>query len=288
MTQLIDNYIRHLRTERGLAEQTIEAYRRDLDKLVAWCLDAELDAVSLSRSDLSEFVMTLRYAGLSPASIDRIVAGVRGFYKFLVREGVLRHDPTEFLQMPEKERYIPRFLNRDEVVQLIEAAETPEERAVLDLLYATGIRVSELCGLSVSDLHDGYIKVAGKGSKERLVPCGREALSSVRSYLAAVHLGPPPPDVRLFDLSRGDVWRLVRRVAARAGLEGVSPHTLRHTCATHLMQSGRIDIRFVQQMLGHASVSTTQVYTHVTSDALKENYMRFHPRAGGSRPRPAV
>jgi integrase/recombinase XerD len=292
------SWLDHLRVERGLAENTLLAYERDLRALEAHAEARGRSLVDLGQADLAEFVGSLRDRGLGPRSQARHLFAARGFYRFAMREGLVARDPTENLRPPKAFRALPRYLTPTQVETLLAAPDvtTPvglRDRAVLEVMYATGLRASELTGLTTVgvDLELGVVRVLGKGRKERLVPLGRQARRWVKRYLAEVRedlvrgRGQGRPSPLLFLSSRGGrlspagLWGLVRRHAVAAGIEKVlTPHVLRHSFASHLLERGA-DLRALQAMLGHADISTTQIYTHVTRERLRQLYDRFHPRA---------
>lgn len=290
----IDAYLDHLRVERRLAGLTIESYSRDLAGLARFAEATQAAVEQLSRQDLEAFVRDLMSAGLSPRSTARAVACVRGFYRFLVLDRRLEASPADDLRAPRAWPALPRFLSLDEVDRLLAAPDvsTPlglRDRALIELLYATGLRVSELVGLRVADLNleAGYLTCTGKGDKQRLVPVGDQATAWVQRYLADARrlllAGRPSP--RLFlnarggSLSRVGFWKILKGYGIAAGLpRGLSPHVLRHSFATHLLDRGA-DLRAIQMMLGHADLSTTQIYTHVLDARMRTLYERFHPRA---------
>jgi integrase/recombinase XerD len=287
-------YLDHLRIERGLAENSLLAYRRDLRKLEAWADARPCPLLELRQADLSEFMASLRQGGLSPRSISRLVHALRGFFRFAVREGRLARDPMENLRAPKAFKALPRFLTPSQVEALLKApdTETPlglRDRALLETMYATGLRASEVTALKPQDvdLQVGLLVAFGKGSKERLVPLGREAQAWVKRYLQQVRpglVGGRSTAVLFVNnrggrLSRMGLWSIVRRHAITAGVERtLSPHVLRHSFASHLLERGA-DLRALQAMLGHADISTTQIYTHVSQERLRQLYDRFHPRA---------
>jgi len=287
-----EEYLDHLRVERGLAPNSILAYGRDLARLARFAGSRGGDAARLRQQDLSEFIGSLRAEGLSARSTARAVHALRGFYRFLVREGRLQDDPMENLRAPRSFRPLPRYLSPAQVEALLGAPRTDSplgvrDRAILEVLYATGLRASELIGLRVADvdLEVGILTCFGKGRKERLVPLGSEACSWVRRYLAEVRVRHARPAPILFlsqrgrRLSRMGLWGIVRRHAVTAGVQAVlTPHVLRHSFATHLLERGA-DLRALQAMLGHADISTTQVYTHISRERLRRIYDQFHPRA---------
>lgn len=291
---LIREYLAHLEVERGLSPNSRESYRRDLRRLREWADAQGKPVASLGRSDLSGWMRELAHKGLSPSSIARMVSAATGFYRFLQRDGHIRINPTENLAMPRRAQKLPRHLTEEEIERFLAVPNTeqPEgvrDRAILELLYATGVRVSELAGLQLDqvDLEQGLLRCRGKGSKERLVPVGKSALRWLERYL---HLWPRAGVAgkrqplfltnRREAITRAWVWSLVTDCARRAGLRDVSPHTLRHTFATHLLEHGA-DTRSVQTLLGHSDLATTQIYTHITNLRLRASYERHHPRARG-------
>jgi integrase/recombinase XerD len=290
----VAEYLGALRSERGASRNTLAAYGRDLADFHGFLRTRRLDPGAATPDDLVSWLERLRARGLAPASVARRLSAVRGFYRHLVREDQARRDPTEHLDAPRASRPLPRALSRESATALVEAPDTRRpagvrDRAVLELLYATGMRASECLGLRLEDLNlaAGYVICTGKGSRQRLVPVGAEALEWVRRYLRDVRPGHTRrrDAGRLFvnprggPLSRQSLWTLVRRAAAAAGLRRrVSPHMLRHSFASHLLEGGA-DLRAVQAMLGHADISTTQIYTHLPSSTLKRMYLAYHPRA---------
>jgi integrase/recombinase XerD len=291
---LVEAYLDHLRVERRLAAHTLESYARDLSGLMAYAAGAGTAVESLDRHALEAFVREQRGRGLSPRSVARAVAAVRGFYRFLVLDRTIAGNPADDLQPPRAWPALPTFLSIDEVDTLIAQPDLSttlgvRDRAMIELLYATGLRVSELVGVKLADLHldEQYLTCVGKGSKERLVPIGEQAAGRIRTYSAQARRellkGRASP--RLFlnarggPLSRVGFWKILKRYALEAGLpRTLSPHVLRHSFATHLLERGA-DLRAIQLMLGHADLSTTQIYTHVLEARLRTVYDRFHPRA---------
>jgi len=287
-------WLDHLRVERGLAENTLAAYERDLAELERFAEDRGLRVLDLGQAEVVEFLGSLRGRGLGPRSQARHHFSARAFFRFALREGLVQRDPTENLRPPKTFAPLPRFLTPAQVEALLAAPDTTtpiglRDRAVLEVMYATGLRASELTGLTVegADLQLGLVRVLGKGRKERLVPLGREARRWVKRYLSQVRggLAGERPGEILFLSARGErlsptgLWGLVRRHAVAAGVEKVlTPHVLRHSFASHLLEHGA-DLRALQAMLGHADISTTQIYTHVTRERLRQVYDRFHPRA---------
>jgi integrase/recombinase XerD len=287
-------YLDHLRVERALAPNTIEAYSRDIARLAAFARRRRRELVGLKQREIADFIGSLRDAGLSVRSVARAVHAIRGLYRFAVREGRLAADPMENLRAPKAFATLPRFLSVEQVDGLLSAPDTSSplglrDRAILEVLYASGLRVSELIGLRARDvdLELGILTAFGKGSKERLVPVGSSACGWVSRYLAEVRprllKGKEAPQLFLSNrggkLSRMGLWGIVRRHAVSAGVQRVlTPHVLRHSFATHLLERGA-DLRSLQAMLGHADISTTQIYTHITRERLRKIYDQFHPRA---------
>ena len=296
MRDVIREYLTYCRVEKGLAPNSIDSYGTDLARLRDWAVKNDLDIAKLTRQDLREWLIDLAAEKLGESSKRRMVSAVRGFYKFLMFEGHLEKNPADDLVSPNKGVYLPRFLNSSEIDMLLSAPDLTTEnglrdRAVLELMYACGLRVSEVVHLKVADidLDSGILTTMGKGSKTRRVPVGTSAVEWVKSYLAVRRKQENLDIENLFILESGRpltrqlIHSFIKTYAAKCGFDGVSPHTLRHSFATHLVQNNA-DIRSVQQMLGHADISTTQIYTHITSTQLKKNYDRFHPRAtGGSK-----
>ena len=289
----VDAYLDHLRVERRLARLTVESYSRDLAALARFAESSGRRVEELSRQDLEAFVRGLMSSGLSPRSTARAVACVRGFYRFLVLDRRLETSPADDLRAPRAWPALPKYLSPEEVDRLIAAPDVAvplglRDRAMIELLYATGLRVSELVGLGAADLNldAGYLTCTGKGGKQRLVPMGDQAVSWVRRYARegrpAIAGGRSAS--RLFVNARGGMlsrvgfWKILKGHAVRAGLSrAVSPHVLRHSFATHLLDRGA-DLRTIQMMLGHADLSTTQIYTHVHEARLRAIYDQFHPR----------
>jgi integrase/recombinase XerD len=295
------DFLAYLEFERGLSRNTLEAYRSDLLQLGDRLQRAGVDVLSAQHADLAGFLAELAAGdenrpAVAPATLQRKAACLRSFYRHLRREQLLEHDPTADLRAPRKSQRLPKVLSRDEVAKLLATPKGTDpaalrDRALLELMYACGLRASEAIDLDVADvdLRNGVLRARGKGSKERLVPVGREAVVAVSRYRdrgrpALVGLRDEP---RLFvnrrgaGLTRQGLYKIVQRHARAAGLgDRMSPHTLRHTFATHLLAGG-CDLRSVQEMLGHADIATTQMYTHLSADRLKDVYFKAHPRATG-------
>jgi integrase/recombinase XerD len=294
---LVLDFVAHLEFERGLSRNTLEAYRSDLLQFGRFLDDRGLTALSAAPADVADFLASLGGSDggtASPATVHRKSACLRSFYRHLRREELLEADPTTELARPRRGRRLPQVLARGEVGRLLESPKGTEpidlrDRALLELMYACGLRASEATGLAVTDvdLDELVLRAHGKGSKERLVPVGRTAADAVRRYLerGRPQLAGSGVEACLFvnfrgrALTRQGLYKIVRRHAEAVGLgDRMSPHTLRHTFATHLLAGG-CDLRAVQEMLGHADVATTQLYTHLSSERLKDVYFRAHPRA---------
>lgn len=294
MSDSIGPFLDHLAIERGLSPRTLDAYGRDLLKLLTF-----LESRGITRPaeatprDLREFVYHLKDQGLQATSIRRHLSAIRTYYGFLTAEGLAVTDPTERLEAPGVWRRLPEVLSRQEIERLLEAPNLGDrlywrDRALLEFAYASGVRVSELIALTIRDLDldEGFALVMGKGAKERLVPVGQSALRAIRVYLRELRpnlergkgKGVVFLNNRGTPLSRMGVWKILRTHVERAGIKKrVTPHTLRHTFATHLLEGGA-DLAAVQEMLGHADISTTQIYTHVDREYLRDVHRQFHPR----------
>ena len=293
---LVDSYIRHLTIERGLAKNTISAYRRDLRRYLDYLEDRGIESIDqITEMTVQDFSTRLvSKHGLSATSVARVLAGVRGLHKYWLLENLTKADPSATVKPPRAPRRLPKAITVTQVEDLLNAVSGDDpvavrDRAILELLYATGARITEVVSLDLDDLVDPtLLRVLGKGSKERIVPVGRFAQSALEAYLVrtrpllAVN-GKGTPALFLNQrggrLSRQSAWQIIHDAAEAANLPGeISPHTLRHSFATHLLEGGA-DVRVVQELLGHSSVATTQIYTLVTVDALREVYATAHPRA---------
>jgi integrase/recombinase XerD len=290
----LESFRDFLALESGHSANTVEAYLRDLRRMGDFAASRGIrDPARLTRVQLREFVFLLKDLGLSPSSIRRSVSAIRTYYGFLLGEGRVKDDPSDRLESPRRGRVLPETLSVSEVEALLASPKVEQplawrDRSLLELAYGAGLRVSELCSLRLTDLllTENLIRVFGKGSKERLVPIGRSVIGAVSVYL---HTMRPELDrgkskgrvllnARGEPLSRVGAWGVVKRAAERAGItKRVTPHTLRHTFATHLLEGGA-DLRAVQEMLGHADLSTTQIYTHVDREYLRSVHKQFHPR----------
>ncbi len=298
MQGTISAFLSYLRVEKGLADNTVMAYGRDLRKFAGFASRQDLQLGAIRRDDILDFLAGLYRQGLDSRSVARHLVTLRNFFRFAQSEGAVSSDPTLNLESPKLRKTLPGYLRLEEVDRLLAQPDVRRplgmrDKAILELLYSTGLRVSELTGLRVGDLEMrmGCLRCIGKGNKERLVPVGRQALAAVQQYLEEVRsrllrgrrtAGPVP---YLFlnrlggKLSRVSVWKILSAYGRRAGLRAkLTPHKLRHSFATHLLERGA-DLRSVQLMLGHADISTTQIYTHVIEERLKHIYKAHHPRA---------
>jgi integrase/recombinase XerD len=287
---LVKEYLTYIQVEKGLARHTLESYARDLARLDALAAKSGKSVAELTRPDLRKWIAQLSREGLAPSSVARAVSAARGFFRFLMLDQHLKQNPAEDLDTPQRFSYLPRFLTEEEIDRLfsmpdVSTEEGIRDRAMLELMYAAGLRVSELVSLKQSelDIHGGVVNCHGKGSKERRVPVGKSSIHWLQQYTAVkagygqsrfpnlfLHRGKP--------MTRQFAWSMIRNYAIQIGLENVSPHTLRHSFATHLLQHGA-DSRSVQALLGHADISTTQIYTHITDRHLRTAYDNHHPRA---------
>ncbi len=295
ITATISSFLTHVRVEKGLSSNTVSAYRRDLVKFAEFARKRKLSLKSVSRDDLVDFLAALYRQNLDSKSVARHLVTLRNFFRFAQIQEHIAEDPSVNLESPKIRRSLPGYLRLEEVERLLNQPDmkTPlglRDRAMLEVLYSTGLRVSELIGLRVSDLDTrvGNVRCIGKGDKERIVPVGKKALTIVEKYLRDARprlLGKAPGSPALFvnrrgaPLSRVGVWKILSAYGRRAGMRvALTPHMLRHSFATHLLERGA-DLRSVQLMLGHADISTTQIYTHVVEERLKQIYKAHHPRA---------
>ena len=291
--QLLEAFLDSVWAERGLSENTLNSYRYDLQRLAAHLRRRERTLASATREDLLGYLASQVEEGRSPRSLSRYLSGFRQFYRWLLREGRITEDPSALIDSPRLGRGLPKALGEDQVEALLEAPDTDRplglrDRAMLELMYATGLRVSELVRLELVglNLNQGVVRVTGKGGKERLVPLGEEAMAWLRRYLAEARpellRGGESAEVfvtaRRSGMTRQAFWHAVRKYARAAGVtQAVSPHMLRHSFATHLLNHGA-DLRVVQLLLGHSDLSTTQIYTHIAREGLKQLHRKHHPR----------
>lgn len=292
----IEDYLSYIRIERGLSDNTLISYRRDLMNYGEFMkeLRHKENWQTVERPDIIAFLVKLKGEEKSAATIARFTSSIRSFHQFLIRDHVTDHDPTLQIETPKKSRTLPNVINMEDIDLLLSyTGEKPLElrnKAMLETMYATGIRVSELISLELADLHlnMGFVRCIGKGNKERIIPIGDYAKSAIETYIQKArpkllkrNLDEPALFVNNHGnpLSRQGFWKILKSIAKEVGLtKEITPHTLRHSFATHLLENGA-DLRAVQEMLGHADISTTQIYTHVTKTRLNEMYKQFHPRA---------
>jgi integrase/recombinase XerD len=289
---LLDTFIDHLWLEDGLSKNTLESYRADLSHFNLWLSKQKSELLSANQADIQQY-LAVKFPQSKPRSISRLIASLRRFYRYALRENLIKTDPTLQIESPKLPRSLPKSLNEQEVEDLLNAPNTLDsiglrDRAMLELLYASGLRVSELVGVKVNEVstQDGVVRVTGKGSKTRLVPMGQEAADWIDQYLKKSR--PEILQKRMSDalfvtarasaMTRQAFWYLIKRYALLAGIsKHMSPHVLRHAFATHLLNHGA-DLRVVQMLLGHADISTTQIYTHVARERLKQLHSVHHPR----------
>lgn len=291
--RILKEYNQYLRLEKGLSKNTCEAYLRDLEKLIIFLIPIGKDFLDCSLEDLESFAASLCDVGIHPRSQARIISGIRSFYHFLIMEEYIAKDPTELLEGPKIGFHIPQVLTLDEIDQIINAQdlsknEGQRNRAILETLYSCGLRVTELCTLKLSDLffEEGFIKVEGKGSKQRLVPISPRAIKEINLYLEdrkKQRIKPGFEDYVFLArwgnaISRIMVFHMIKELAIQAGItKTISPHTFRHSFATHLLEGGA-NLRAIQAMLGHESIATTEIYTHIDRRMLREEIIEHHPR----------
>ncbi|MDN0053463.1 site-specific tyrosine recombinase XerD [Bacteroides caecigallinarum] len=291
--QIIIKYRQYLRLEKSLSDNTVMAYANDLDKLLHYLEEEKINILDVSLEDLEHFSAGLRDIGISPRSQARILSGIRTFFHFLLIEDYIRQDPSELLESPQIGKHLPDILSVEEIDNLISAIDRSTREgqrncAILETLYSCGLRVSELCNLKISDLYlnDGFIKVEGKGSKQRLVPISPRAIEEIKNYFITRNEGLIKPGYEDFlfiskfgkNISRIMVFHIIKELADKIGLKkSISPHTFRHSFATHLLEGGA-NLRAIQSMLGHESIGTTEIYTHIDRRKLRDEIINHHPR----------
>lgn len=291
--QIIIKYRQYLRLEKSLSDNTVMAYTNDLDKLLYYLEEEKINILDVSLEDLEHFSAGLRDIGISPRSQARILSGIRTFFHFLLIEDYIRQDPSELLESPQIGKHLPDILSVEEIDSLISAIDRSTREgqrncAILETLYSCGLRVSELCNLKISDLYlnDGFIKVEGKGSKQRLVPISPRAIEEIKNYFITRNEGLIKPGYEDFlfiskfgkNISRIMVFHIIKELADKIGLKkSISPHTFRHSFATHLLEGGA-NLRAIQSMLGHESIGTTEIYTHIDRRKLRDEIINHHPR----------
>lgn len=294
MKELIEAFLNYLSVERGLSRNTIISYREDLNAYTNFLLKGHIDALSrTSRNDITNFMLSQKDRGLAANSVARRLAAIRMFYRFLVRERILKDDPSILIDSPKLWKKIPETLSVNEADALLGAPNIRDkqgirDRAILETLYATGMRVSEAVNLKLADvnLDIGFLRCIGKGKKERIIPLGGKAINSIKRYLESGRpklLKNKEPEFLFLNrfgrrISRQSYWKIIKKYAKETRIKKpIRPHTLRHSFATHLLERGA-DLRSVQEMLGHSNISTTQIYTHINKDRLKAIHRQFHPR----------
>jgi len=291
--QIIIKYRQYLRLEKSLSDNTVMAYTNDLYKLLYYLEEEKINILDVSLEDLEHFSAGLRDIGISPRSQARILSGIRTFFHFLLIEDYIRQDPSELLESPQIGKHLPDILSVEEIDNLISAIDRSTREgqrncAILETLYSCGLRVSELCNLKISDLYlnDGFIKVEGKGSKQRLVPISPRAIEEIKNYFITRNEGLIKPGYEDFlfiskfgkNISRIMVFHIIKELADKIGLKkSISPHTFRHSFATHLLEGGA-NLRAIQSMLGHESIGTTEIYTHIDRRKLRDEIINHHPR----------
>lgn len=287
-------FLAYLQLEKTLSSNTLESYRYDLQRYMHYCQQHRFNPLNgVTPGKLSRYIQALFDIGFAVSSIQRTLSSLKSYYSFCVAEGLIKQDPTELLEGPRNGRYLPSVLDTEEIIQLLETIDTKKrggirDRALLETLYATGMRVSEIVSLTIEQLliNEKLVRIFGKGSKERIVPIGDIALSWIKEYreIERPFFARPVSDSTVFlnvrgkPLSRMGIWKIIQKYTQTAGItKSISPHTFRHSFATHLLEGGA-DLRSVQEMLGHANITTTEIYTHVDREYLKEVHRSFHPR----------
>ena len=289
---LIKEYHTYLKLEKGLSKNSVEAYERDLQRLIKYMVEHEIDPMYATLDDLQAFLFETSKSISSVRTQARLIAGIHSFYRFLLYHNYIEQDPSELLETPKKEQRLPEVLSLEEIERMIaqidmSKAEGHRNRAIIEILYGSGLRVSELVNLRLSDIYivEGYIRVCGKGNKQRLVPISQEAMTWFAYWLEdrhALDIKPEATDIVFLNrygrqLTRAMIFTIVKRLAAQADIhKTISPHTLRHSFATHLLQNGA-DLRIIQQLLGHETIGTTEIYTHVEVQDLREAILKYHP-----------
>ncbi|MBU3837411.1 MAG: site-specific tyrosine recombinase XerD [Candidatus Phocaeicola faecigallinarum] len=291
--QIIIKYKQYLRLEKSLSENTIMAYTTDLEKLVLYLEEEKIDILDVNLENLENFTACLRDIGICPRSQARILSGIRSFYHYLHLEEYIQQDPTELLESPQIGKHLPDVLSVEDIDNLINSIDRSTREgqrncAILETLYSCGLRVSELCNLKISDLYldEGFIKVEGKGNKQRLVPISPKAIKEIKNYFMSRNEGLIKPGYEDFvfiskfgkNISRIMVFHIIKELANRIGIKkAISPHTFRHSFATHLLEGGA-NLRAIQCMLGHESIGTTEIYTHIDRTRLRNEIINHHPR----------
>lgn len=294
MNELVDAFLNYLSVERGLSRNTIISYQEDINVFMNFLKGAQVESLSVTKkNNITDFMLSQKEKGLSTNSIARRLAAIKSFYRFTVRERILKADPSSLIDSPKLWKKIPQTLSANEVDALlnqpnIKNKQGMRDKAILETLYATGMRVSEAVNLKIGNvnLDVGFLRCIGKGSKERIIPLGKKAISSIKRYIELSRPGQLKDKESEFlflsrfgkKISRQSFWKIIKKYAKEARIKKpIRPHILRHSFATHLLERGA-DLRSVQEMLGHANISTTQIYTHISSERLKAIHKMFHPR----------
>ena len=284
MKEYLERFLNYLHVEKARARNTLEAYRRDVGGLLGYYSEKGISVENSDRQHIMGYIL-LRRETLAPESAARLLASIKSFYKFLFLENITASDPAADIESPRLGEKLPRTLSEREVEMLTGAAVRPRDKLIIDLFYATGMRISELAALKVEDVdfESGWVRVFGKGSKERFVPLGKPALRLLEGYIRSQKLNPGSfvfsTGKRRGRMTRQGIWKIVKRCARAAGIgDKVKPHTLRHTFATHLLENGA-DLRSIQELLGHSNIDTTQIYTHINRKNMKQIHSKYHPRA---------
>jgi len=287
---LVREFLTYIQVEKGLSSNTLQSYARDIAKLQSWSQKTGKQIERLERKDLREWIARMSRDGLAPSSVARAVSAARGFFRFLMLDGYIKRHPAEDIHTPQRHSRLPQFLTEEEMERLLYAPDVKtdigiRDRAMLEVMYAAGLRVSEMCSLRTSDIDidAALISCHGKGSKERRIPIGKSAVHWLQRYTTIRKQFGNEGKSELFlhrgrSMTRQAAWVIIKTHAAHAGVPDISPHTLRHSFGTHLMQHGA-DSRSVQALLGHSDISTTEIYTHITDLHMRKAYDRFHPRA---------
>jgi len=295
MDGLLNSFLEYLSVERGLAKNTIEAYKRDLKSFICYLRKKDISNTNcVNRTTIVSYLLLMQKNGKASSSTSRACAAIKSFYQFLFREHIIKEDPTVNLDSPKLEHRLPKVLTIQEVEKLLSQPDMTNplgirDRSMLELLYATGMRVSELISISIEDvnLEVGFLRCIGKGSKERIIPVGYVALKYLKQYISIAReqlLNGKESKILFLNrqgntMTRQGFWKIINKYSKKAGIyKKITPHTLRHSFATHLLENGA-DLRAVQEMLGHADISTTQIYTHLTRNKIKQVYDKTHPRA---------
>lgn len=294
MKELVELFLNYLSVERGLSQNTILAYQSDLTKFISYLNIQDINSINKTiRENITSYMWTQKEKGLSANSLSRGLAAIKVFYRFLLREKIISSDPTDLIESPKLWKRLPDALSLEEIESLLNAPNIKDkqglrDKALLEVMYATGMRVSEVANLKIQDLNSdiGFVRCIGKGQKERIIPLGRRAIHFTESYIRQVRpkLLKNKNSQALFlsrlgeRLSRQSIWKIIKIYAKKARIKkDIHPHILRHSFATHLLERGA-DLRAVQEMLGHSDISTTQIYTHIHKDRLKEIHKKYHPR----------